>query len=729
MAERFAGGIVRWRFALVAAWVAAAFALVTFLPSLEEAQSGSLGGLVPLGADAVDAERRSAELFAFPLSSRTVVVERADRLTADRLARITRQAVRANAGELPEVDDLLGVYGITNAVPGLPFARERGTTATSALLFPLELGTGARNRRAADYVEQLGRPRSGTLGVTGVMPARAQQAEAIRDRLPLVELVTVTLIALTVGIYLRSIVAPVVALLTAAVAFLASIRLIALAGEVAGVAVPSEIEPVLVALLFGVVTDYGLFFMSRFRALVAEGANGPDAARRTARELSPIVLTCGLAVAAGCGALAVAELGFLRAFGPGMAIAILVSLVVVLTLLPALLAILGRGLFWPSHPDAGLNARARRSLTVRLIAAAVHRPVTTLVLAGLLVAAMAAPVVAMKLGNPIIRGLPAGSEARTTYAELTRGFAPGVLAPVTLIVEGPGIAARRGQLADLQGVLGDQPGVAGVLGPATSPADRAFGAVLSRTGDAARYVLVPETDPLGADAIRRLENLRVRMPDLLKAVGLPQAEASFAGDTALVAETIALANDDIGRVVPAVLLAIALVLAVFLRSLKAPLYLVVLAALGPLAALGLTVAVFQGLVGDSELTFFVPLVGAVLLVSLGSDYNVFIAGSIWSEMRRRPLREAVIAGGGGAAHAIAAAGLILAASFAALALVPVRAFQELAFMAAAGLLVDAFLVRLVLAPAVIVLAERRRGRVTARRARGGSRTASARRDP
>jgi putative drug exporter of the RND superfamily len=122
------------------------------------------------------------------------------------------------------------------------------------------------------------------------------------------------------------------------------------------------------------------------------------------------------------------------------------------------------------------------------------------------------------------------------------------------------------------------------IGPASNPAEQGFGVVLSRTGDAARFVLVSENDPLGADAVRLLANLRARTGDLLDAVGLKQAQASYAGDTAILGEIIDTANDDLLRVAPIVLLAVALVLAVFLRALAAPLYLVLPAALSPVAA-------------------------------------------------------------------------------------------------------------------------------------------------
>ena len=112
---------------------------------------------------------------------------------------------------------------------------------------------------------------------------------------------------------------------------------------------------------------------------------------------------------------------------------------------------------------------------------------------------------------------------------------------------------------------------------------------------------------------------------------------------------------------------------------------------------------FQGVLGRPELTYFVPLAAGVLLVALGSDYNIFLVGRIWDEAERLPLREAIVAAGTGASHAITAAGLVLSASFAALALVPVEAFQQLAFVLATGLLIDAFIVRTVLTPAVIAL--------------------------
>jgi RND superfamily putative drug exporter len=135
----------------------------------------------------------------------------------------------------------------------------------------------------------------------------------------------------------------------------------------------------------------------------------------------------------------------------------------------------------------------------------------------------------------------------------------------------------------------------------------------------------------------------------------------------------------------------------------APLYLVAASVLALAASLGLAVYVLQDLLGYDELTFYVPFTASVLLVALGSDYNVFLAGRIWQEARHRPLREAVAVAGARAATPITVAGIVLALSFALLALVPLRPFRELAFVISLGLLIDAFLVRTLLVPALITL--------------------------
>jgi putative drug exporter of the RND superfamily len=150
-------------------------------------------------------------------------------------------------------------------------------------------------------------------------------------------------------------------------------------------------------------------------------------------------------------------------------------------------------------------------------------------------------------------------------------------------------------------------------------------------------------------------------------------------------------------------LVIALLLAIFLRAVVAPLYLLAASWLALLSALGVTVWVFQVLLGHDGLVYYVPFTAAVLLISLGSDYNIFIVGRIWEEGRRRPLREAVARSVPRASRAITTAALALAAGFGMLALVPLAQFREIATAMVLGILIDAFIVRSVLVPALVTL--------------------------
>jgi RND superfamily putative drug exporter len=703
--------VIRLRYVIVAFWVVATVVAMVALPTLEDTQVGGLGDLVPRNADAIEAEQRSHELFGFPLLSRTVVVQRdADGLSAAAQGRVLARAYRINRALLPGLEDIAGAIPVTNALGRPPFSRERSTTALTFLFFEPEI---SRTRRA-ELTEELrerdiARPDDAYVGATGALSARQESSALIKDALPTVELATVLLVLAAVGLHFRSLVAPLANLATVVVAYLISLRVIALIGEAVDVSVPREITPVIVVLLLGVLTDYSIFYLSRYRRLLGDGVERTAAAERSARELGPIILTAGTSIVAASSALLIAQLGFLQAFGPGMAIAVLIGMLVALTFTPALLAVAGPAVFWPrrprrdSDPVAAPDEQLEREKGGRGLGLATRYPAATTLACMAVLLAAATGLQKLEVGHPLVRGLPEDNPVRTSYRAASQGFTPGVLAPTVAIVEQPGVASRRADLAKLQRLLRRQRGVAAVAGPASVPFEVNVGATVAENGDAARYVLVLRHDPLGAAAVNTLTRIERRMPRLLARAGLPDARVSFAGDTALVAETVEKTFDDLARVAPVAILAVLLVLVVFLRALVAPLYLVFASVLAVAAALGLTAYFFVGLLGHTELTYYAPFTVAVLLIALGSDYNVFIVGRIWQQVRSLPLRQAIVVGGTRAARPITVAGVILGLSFALLALVPLQGFREIAFAMTTGLLIDAFLVRTLLVPALIAL--------------------------
>jgi RND superfamily putative drug exporter len=543
--------------------------------------------------------------------------------------------------------------------------------------------------------------------VTGPAPARLRQYDEISSHLGIVEGATVALIFLVVGLSFRAIGAPLLTLFAAGVAFEVSGGLIPWIGTRLGVTVPAEVEPLVVALTLGIVTDYAVFYLAGCRRRLLEGAGRLEAARTATVRITPIVATAGLIVVAGTAALLVGELEFFRAFGPALAITAAVSLVVAMTLVPAALGIFGRLLFWPGVRASDLGragserfSAPRREAAARFVSSL---PVSVVVVV-LCTAALVLAATGLRhtqLSFRLIDGLPSGTEEHRAAEAAGHGFAAGVLAPTVLLVEGQGLEARRAPLARLEDELEEEPGVAGVLGPREQILQVPKGVFVAPQGNAARYVIIFEDSPLGALAIHDFRSLDDRLPELLRRAGLGGARAGLTGQTALASQTVEAVIGSSVRVGAVVLAVNFVLLAPFLRALVAPLYLLAASAASVAATLGLTTYVFQDLLGHGDLTYYVPFAVGVLLVSLGSDYNVYVVGRIWEELRERRLRDAIAVAVPRASKAISVAGIALAFSFAALARVPLDGFREFAVMMCVGVLIETFVVRTLLIPALI----------------------------
>jgi putative drug exporter of the RND superfamily len=709
----FARIVISLRFLLVPAWIAVAAASAVYLPGLGSGEPLELGGLVPKNAEALRVEQRSAKLFQLPLTTDTLVVQRnPNGLSRDAQARTVELAVAASTGT-QDSSDLAFALPITNALGLFPSSRERGTTAITYLFFGPQATLAGRVEQADLYAGRLNRPDDALVGVTGPAPARYRQYLEIASHLKYVEAGTVLVILLVVGLTFGALGAPLLTLFAAGIAYTVAGGVIPWVGKQLGVSVPQEVEPLVVALTLGIVTDYAVFYLASGRRRLLEGMNRVEAARAAAERVTPIVATAGLIVVAGTAALLVGELEFFRAFGPALAITAAVSLIVAVTLVPALLALFGRLLFWPGvrKQQLGTVEPGDFSSPVREAAA---RFVTSLPVAALLVVLCGAVLFLAatgirhtELAFRLITGLPSDTQQRRAAEAAGRGFAPGVLAPTIVLVEGNRIVDHRVELARLQDALAKEPGVAAVIGPKEQVPQAPKDLFVSSGGNAARYAVILDQSPLGSPAIHEVRRVEHDLPSLVRRAGLGDSKAGLAGQTELASETVEAVVSSSMRVGAVVLAVNFVLLALFLRALVAPLYLLAASVASVAATLGLTTYVFQDLLGHTDLTYYVPFATGVLLVSLGSDYNVYVVGRIWDELRVRKLRDAIAVAAPRASKAISIAGVALAFSLATLAIIPLDGFREFAFMMCVGVLLETFLVRSLLIPALISLFGRR----------------------
>jgi len=708
---------VQFRYAVVLLWISFAVTVQFLLPDIKDS-GGGVEGFIDPDSPAIATEIESVTTFGFPLLGRVVIVQRnPDGLSPFAQAEAVLRAAALSQGSYSGVEPILGALPITNTAGLFPGSSERNTTALTYFFISPSAGFNSQTAAANRFAERfLAEEDDAFVGVTGSIPARVAQADILETSLPFVEIATLAAIVLIVGFHFRSVVAPLLALFTAGVAFVVMLRVASLAGALLGINVPSELEPLMVALLLGVVTDYVIFFLSGLKSELQRGLRPATATKRSAATFGPIVAVAGLTVAAGTASLLVAESPLFRAFGPGMALAVLVGVVVSVTLVPALLAILGRAALWPSRPalvapaeDVADAAEPQPAGVSRKMAALTQRPVAWRVFgvttAALVIAAI--PLLSLNLGLGFTASLPPGSEPRVAADAAKQGFADGILSPTVLLLRDADLADRRRNISVLEGLIESQPGVAAVLGPADIQIRTDLGLFVSRSGDAARLLIVLDDGPLGATAVDTLMRLQQRLPELLERANLSGTRSGFAGDTAISAEIVDGTQDDLGRISIAALAVNLLLLILFLRALVAPLYLLACSVLALAASLGLTTFFFQTVLGHDGLTFYVPFAAAVLLVALGSDYNIFGVGHIWQAARRLPLREAIVTAVPQTTRAITAAGIALAVSFGMLALVPLRPFRELAFAMFVGILLDAVVVRSLLVPTLLVLVGRR----------------------
>jgi RND superfamily putative drug exporter len=699
--------VITLRWIVLVGWVAAAVALTVLIPYRPDTTTGTtFGDLLPADSPVFRVQQRILQEFRVPLlSGTTVVVHQADGL------RLLTRADSLLWGLATTQDTLQSdtppkAGTIAAAIP-VPTGRA-DVAVTYVYVAP---GTGLRDEvQLADrYAAHFNNQPDVSSYVTGFVPAQIAQLNYLDSRLRLFEVATVLVIMALVAFAFRSLLAPLVVVGVAAVGYLVYFPLLSSFAAAWGFTVPAQLEPVLVALLLGVVTDYCVLLFSAFRDELRGGLDRKEAAHAALRVNAPIIAVAGLTVAGGTIALLAAPFQVFRGLGPALALTVLVGLAVCLTLAPAVMTILGWRLFTvlPVRGSQSRNgflraAPRRRHLGLALLTRRASALLVVIAVGGGLALA-AVPLTHARLDLSFVGALPRDDSVAEGADLLAVAGLRGISAPSEILVEKPGVVAERPELARLQTALAQQPGVARVIGPADMPTKQPRGVLLSESGNAARYLLIYDSDPLGAQAIGYVRQLESSLPDLVAQSGLSDAKVSVAGQTVFASTVAQLTRRSIEITVLAALAIELVILILYLRALVAPVVLLAASALSVAAALGLTTFLFQDVLGQEGLTFYAPFAAAVLLIALGADYTVFSVGSIWEAAGRQPLAKAIMDAMPRTSRAITTAGVILAATFALVAIIPLATFRQIAFAVTVGLMIDTLIVRPVLTPALLTV--------------------------
>ena len=438
-----------------------------------------------------------------------------------------------------------------------------------------------------------------------------------------------------------------------------------------GVTVDGQSGGILPVLVFGAGTDYALLLISRYREELRRHADKHEAMFAALRQAGPAILTSGGTVVAGLLCLMVADLNSTASLDPVGALGIISALVAMLTLLPVILVIVGRRVFWPfvphfgsaSHEESGIWSAVGRWVDRR------PRPVWIGTVAVMAIGLIAAN---FNLANEDqFRDEP---DAITGQKLIAASYPAGASQPNTVI-------ANLNSADAVQAVIADTPGVADVRIDGQNDTQVAFATTL----DAA-----PSSDA-AYTAIERLRDNVHAIPSAGALVGGPDASSL----------DIRNANErDRMVIMPLVLLVVLIILCLLLRSIVAPLVLTATVVLSFAASLGVSVLVFEHLFGFNGIEPSIPLLGFVFLVALGIDYNIFLMSRVHEEARQLGTRRGMLRGLSVTGGVITSAGLVLAATFAVLGVLPLVSLTELGFIVAFGVLLDTLVVRSILVPAL-----------------------------
>jgi putative drug exporter of the RND superfamily len=735
--EALAAWVVRFRLLVIAGWVVALVTAMLALPSLGSEVSSDPSLFLSGGASSVEAAALGTPLLGARTTSKVTIVAATSgtRLTSADVAAVEREARLAQ--QVPGVQSVRYVAESPGGDAAALTATVNRDTSDVAGLKPVIAALQATFPQAAP-------PAGLQMHLAGQAATNAANNASGNKATNRIGLLSVVLIIVLLLIVLRSPLAAVITFVPAVVALLMSEKFIAGLGA-HGLQISSVTQTLLIVLMLGAGTDYGLFLVYRFREELRAGRGGQEAVVRALARVGESITGSSGTVILALLTLLLANFGLYHDLGVPLALGVAVMLLAGLTLLPALLAVSPGAVF----PGRTLGPAADRpGLWGRVAARAVRRPVAVLC-AGLAVFAVLALAATAYKTASLNRSTtaPAGSDAAAGNALLASDFPQSSASPSDLILQyaapvcehpadlataatslgrsglftglaGPldpnGTTIAPADYAQLHAALGDprklpltEPAAAAGKIPASAyNAYRATAQYVASDGLTVRFAAGLRAGPQqGTAAMNATPAVRAALATAAAASGA--AGNGVAGQAASLYDVSSTASDDMVRIIPVAVLAIAILLGLVLRSLVAPVYLVVTIAASYLAALGLTTFLVITLGGQDGLVFLLPFLMFVFLLALGEDYNILIMTRIREEARELPLREAVVRAIGMTGPTVTSAGLILAGTFAVFAAagggVMGGQLQSIGLALSLGVLLDTFGVRTLLVPSVVVL--------------------------
>lgn len=667
---------------LVLVWFGVASVGGPTFGKISEVSTNNQASFLPKSADSTKVQELQRSFNTGQAIPAIVLVESEQSLTAAEIG--TYSALK---------DKLAKVDGVQKPIIG-PIPSED----TKALQFIVPVSTDAEIKTVVEEMRAAlpqTLPDSINIYITGPAGLSADLSEAfggIDSLLLIVALAAVFIILLFVY---RALLLPILVLFNAIFALSAAIIVIYLLAKNGIIELNGQSQGILSILVIGAATDYSLLLVARYKEALASSANKWDAMKQGIKgSFAPISASAATVILALL-CLLFSDLNSNRSLGPIAATGIVLSYLATLTFLPALLLLFGKVAFWPSKiahvvqnkkPSLKTGKEELRGVWRKagnLVSAHPRRIWVTIIV--LLVISSFGLLQLKASGVPQTDLVLSASSAREGQKAIARHYNAGAGAQVLIA------APQQSRNAAVSVITANEK-----LAEITAYSERGQTADLQSAKVVDGKVLLAATltiDPYSEEAESVISSLRGELSKKAKGT-------LVGGTTAVAVDTSTTAQSDLKKIIPLVLLMIFAVLAILLRSLLAPFILVMTVVLSFAATLGIAALVFNGLFNFPGADPAVPLFGFVFLVALGIDYNIFLITRTREEAFKYGTRPAVLHSLGKTGGVITSAGIVLAATFAALGIIPILFLAQIAFIVAFGVLIDTFIVRTLLVPAL-----------------------------
>ncbi|MDX2683054.1 MMPL family transporter [Streptomyces sp. NY05-11A] len=674
MASLPSGRVTKW--VVLALWAALLVPAVLLAGRLGDVEENDNSAWLPGNAESTEVVERAERFRPDDIVPAIVIYDRPGGVTPADLSK-----ARADAEAFKGVENVVGQ-------PQGPVTSQDGEAVQTVVQVHKDRTGWEGIGKVVDALTEVGEKNADGLGfhVTGPAGHASDSIKAFSSGGSLTA-ITASVVVVILLLTYRSPVLPLLPLLTVGGALVTSEAVIYLLAKNAGLTVNKQTGFILTVLVFGAATDYALLLTSRYREELRRHADRHEAMAQALYRSGPAILASAATVAVSLTLLMLATLNSTQGLGPACAIGILVGLLAMVTLMPALLVICGRWIFWPVKPAQGAAGEgadgegadgADGGVWTRVGTAVSGRPRLVWIGTALALGVMAVGVFGLKADGLSSKDQFTGTPQTAVGEEIqARHFPAGSGDPVYVVAR----AASAEQAERVRAALADVPGVAAVSTPTLKDGDALM---LGELAD----------DPSSTAAMRTVEQARTAVH------AVEGADAQVGGTTAVALDTQQAAARDSEVIIPIVLLVVFLVLALLLRALVAPLLLMATVVLSFGAALGVSSLMFDHVFGFAGAEASFPLLTFVFLVALGIDYNIFLVTRVREEALLHGTRRGALTGLSATGGVITSAGLVLAGTFAAMASLPLVFAAELGFAVAFGVLLDTLVVRSVLVTAL-----------------------------